>query len=240
MAAGPGLRMNGSTMRQSKTILPIVGGVPLLRQTIDTLQCLELEEIVVVVGYDHENVTKILSDMGVTIVRNNQYREANSIVSAYMCMSYFEDNDDLLIMNGDSYYETSLFRSIVDDPRSPVLLVDRDRRHHADVKVLIEDGVVIRYGKELDEQPHAESADLVKLSAQHARVYGQSLHASVAEGDIGCYWEDVLFRMNSVRIIAKDAAGVFWTEIDRFEDYRRLVSHFDKEKSSQLGVPARA
>ncbi len=225
MAAGVGLRFSDPTSGQSKTTLPILGGVPLLRHTVDTLRRLGLGDVIVVVGYDYENVIESLRDTDVTIIENRKYHDTNSIVSASTCMPYFDGSDDLLMMNGDSYYETSLVRSVIDDPGSPILLVDRARRQCADVKVLIQDGIVTRYEKELSEPPDAESADLVKLSAGHARTYGHTLREMMAEGSFDCYWEDVLFRMNPVRIIAKDTCGHFWADIDRLEDYERILSH---------------
>ena len=228
MAAGRGLRINGSINGHSKTTLPISDGVPLLRRSVDLLQGLGVDDLTVVVGYDNERVTEALADASITIKNTLQYHETNSIVSAYTCEDYFYGSDDLLLMNGDSYYEASLIKSVIDHPDSPVLLVDESRRHCADVKVLIRDGMVIRYDKELDQDPDAESADLVKLSAQHARLYREALRTMVAEGDLHCYWEDVLFRMNTVAVHARDTSGQFWADVDRLEDYQRILAHIDE------------
>ena len=86
----------------------------------------------------------------------------------------------------------------------------------------------VRYDKELDQAPDAESADLVKLSAQHARLYREALNAMVAEGSIHSYWEDVLFRMNAVAVHARDTFGLFWADVDRLEDYQRILAHIDE------------
>lgn len=225
MAAGIGSRILEFSNGRSKTTLPIADGVPLLRHTVDTLRQLGLSDVTVISGYDHENVAEVLRHSDVTIIENRDYSGSNSIVSASMCMRCFDGRDDLLMMNGDSYYETSLISSIIDNPGSPVLLVDRSRRQCADVKVLIRDGIVTRYEKELGEPADAESADLVKLNPSHALIYGRKLRATLADKNFDLYWEDVLFRMNPIRIIAKDTCGIFWADIDQFEDYEQILSH---------------
>jgi choline kinase len=232
MAAGRGLRINRSINGHSKTTLPIVEGVPLLRRTVDILQRVGLDDITVVVGYDYERFTEILADRNITIKNNLQYHETNSISSAYTCQNDFDGSDDLLVMNGDSYYEASLIKSVIDHPDRPVLLVDESRRHCADVKVLIRNGMVTRYDKELDQPPDAESADLVKLSAQHARIYQEALHAMMVEGRFDSYWEDVLFRMKSLPVYARDTCGLFWADVDQFEDCQRILAHIDEDTNS--------
>ena len=188
-------------------------------------------------GHDHESVTKILRGTNATIIENRRYRETNSIASAFTCARYFGTGEDLLIWNGDSYYEEPLISSLIDDPRSPILLVDRDRRRCADVKVLIRDGVVIQYGKELDEPADAESADLAKLSSSHALIYGQVLRALQGGNHDEMYWEDALFHMRGVEILAKDTGGLFWADIDRQEDYERILSHVNGRMNS-MNVPS--
>ena len=239
LAAGLGLRFNGSTNGQfktaqskttrSKTTLPIGEGVPLLRHTVNTLRRLGLDEIVVVVGFDRESVTESLAGTNVTIIENCRYRTSNSITSAYQCLEYFDGSDDILMMNGDTYYDRSLVLTTIDDPVSPILLVDESRRHLADVKVLIRDGMVTRYDKELNQPPDAESADLVKISAQHARLFREALHTMVLEGSVDRYWEEALFRMNSLPVYARDTGGLFWADVDRLEDYQRILAHIDED-----------
>ena len=68
------------------------------------------------------------------------------------------------------------------------------------------------------------AVDCLKTLAQYSEM--------MAEGSFDCYWEEVLFRMRPVRIIAKDSCGQFWADIDRLEDYERILSHLNGEKIS--------
>ena len=70
LAAGESRRMGGT----DKLLLPI-GGVALLRRTVDTLLSCPLQEIVVVLGHRHEQLQLLLDGLALRHVRNPNYRE---------------------------------------------------------------------------------------------------------------------------------------------------------------------
>lgn len=225
VAAGFSTRINRDIGGKPKCTLRVLDGIPLILYTVETLRALKVNEIIVVSGYGHEVLEKVLEGRGATIKYNPFFGVSNSIGSAWFGNDLYDCGEDILIINGDSFYEKSLFQMMIDSNDSPLLLVDRAAKDDADVKVIIRDGIATSYGKNLEEPVDAESADLIKLNTEHAVLFGKKLRDMLACGQYDEYWETVVFNLENVPVVSVDVAGVFWGEIDDIEDYERIVEY---------------
>jgi molybdenum cofactor cytidylyltransferase len=70
LAAGESRRMG----RANKLELP-VDGVPLLRRTVKTLLASRLEEVVVVTGFEADNIVSLLQGLPVNVIHNERFLE---------------------------------------------------------------------------------------------------------------------------------------------------------------------
>jgi len=68
LAAGFSKRMG----KQNKLLLPI-GGQALLRHAIDNFRRVDLKDIVVVIGYQHEDIAELLEGLKVSVVMNHDF-----------------------------------------------------------------------------------------------------------------------------------------------------------------------
>ena len=80
---------------------------------------------------------------------------------------FFEDNDDLMIMNGDVFLEESLLDVILRSAKNPVMFADETRKVEADYKFYCQNGVLVKYGKELSvEETSAEYIGIAKMEGK--------------------------------------------------------------------------
>ena len=224
MAAGIAKRISRKSGKP-KCTLHIFDGKPLILYTVEILRSLDVNEIIVVSGYGHEILEDVLDGTGVVIKYNPFFGVANSIGSAWFGRDLYTGGEDVLLINGDSFYEKSLFHAMINDSNSPLLLVDKATNEDADVKVFIRDGIVTRYGKNIEGPVDAESTDLIKLNAEHALLFGKKLKEMLASMYYDEYWEAVVFKLTNVPVITKDVEGVFWGEIDDIDDYEKIIDY---------------
>lgn len=231
MAAGPGTRINRKSGKP-KCTLHIFDGKPLILYTVEILRSLDVNDIIVVSGYGHEILEGALAGTDVVIKYNPFFGVANSIGSAWFGDDLYTGGEDVLLINGDSFYEKSLFHEMINDRNSPLLLVDKAGREDADVKVLIRDGIATKYGKNIDGPVDAESTDLIKLNAEHALVFRNKIREMLDSNHYEEYWEAVVFNLPDIPVVTKDVEGVFWGEIDDIDDYERIIDYTTSKEVS--------
>jgi len=104
LAAGEGTRMRSETPK----VLHEVCGRPMVLHVVDALSELPLERIVVVVGYEAEQVTKtlqeqVVSEVPIEFVEQREQRGTGDAVSA--ALTAFDDDaeveDDIMVLPGD-------------------------------------------------------------------------------------------------------------------------------------------
>ena len=104
LAAGRGTRISRYLSGNPKCTVDI-GGKKLIEYTIELLKSRGIHDIGIVLGYRHEVIENILKDQNIKFYYNPFFDVTNSIASAWFAKGFFEDNDDLMIMNGDVFLE---------------------------------------------------------------------------------------------------------------------------------------
>ena len=82
LAAGRGLRLNGSSNGDPKCLLE-VGGRPLIQHQIAVLRALGVERICIVVGYCADRVRAVVGD-SCSYVLNSRFADTNSLYSLWL------------------------------------------------------------------------------------------------------------------------------------------------------------
>lgn len=225
LAAGKGTRISRMIEEVPKSTLPI-NGVPLIRHTVNMLLETGME-VFVCVGYQSDRIKKALDGMKVTYYYNPFFDITNSIVSLWFAKE--EINDDMLILNADVYFSNEILKKILNDNHEVVMAMDTGRVEVGDYFFKTVNGCVKKYGKDLPRSERTcEYVGIAKMRQEFNETFLKQMDNLINTQQHGRWWEEVLYTMTSNKnIYTIDVKGCFWSEIDYFDDYERILEYID-------------
>jgi L-glutamine-phosphate cytidylyltransferase len=245
LSAGQGRRLLPLTADAPKCTL-LVQGRPLIDWQLSALAQAGIDEVVAVVGFRRERVAAIVAARPepprVRLLDNPLYGLADNLVSCWMARE--EMDEDFLLLNGDTLFETDVVRRLLAAPARPVtLVVDAKPVYDADdMKVTLDGERVVAIGKHLGfEATHAESIGMLLFRGQGPALFRAGLERAVQVPEGARQWY-----LSVIDSLA--ASGVVWSasirerdwvEVDcpaDLDDAERLVASWD---ASAVGPRAR-
>lgn len=125
LAAGMGRRLRELTEGNTKCMLE-VNGVRLIDRFINKLSSLDLTKIVIVVGYERENlmdyVRQTYPALNVEFVENPVYDRTNNIYSLWLAKDYLM-SDDTLLLESDLIFEDGVIDCALESAYPNIALV---------------------------------------------------------------------------------------------------------------------
>lgn len=226
LAAGRGTRISRYLGGRPKCTVD-VGGYQLIAYTVDMLKRHGVSEVALSVGYEQRFVREALCRFDVSFYENPFYDVTNSIASAWFARDFFRGNDDLLLMNADVYMDEALLDELLTARKSPVLFADDSRREEADYKFKYENGILLKYGKELmGDDITGEYIGAARIAREDVPDFVARLERMISEQKHSLWWENVLYESSAERpIFVEGTHGQFWAEVDYLEDYERILKH---------------
>lgn len=227
LAAGRGTRISRKVKMIPKSTLP-VGNTPLIRRSVELLQN-EGIECIVCTGYEENKVKEALEGLeNITYYYNPFYNITNSIASLWFARQ--ELNDDLLIMNADVFFSKEILNLLIKDERSPVMAIDYTRVEEGDYffKTAL-DGSIRQYGKGLPlEQRNCEYVGMAKIDKDFLPLFIGRLDEMMHGQKHQAWWEQILYSYiedKKQNVYTVDVKGMFWAEIDYYDDYERIIDY---------------
>ncbi len=250
LAAGMGKRLKDLTKNNTKCMVE-VNGVMLIDRLLRQLDAYNLKRIVIVVGYEGKKLIDYVNGRGVKtpviFVDNPVYYKTNNIYSLFLAKNYLCEEDTLLF-ESDLIVEDSVIKTLVDDPRETLALVDKYESWMDGTCVkLSETDDIVEFipGKKFkfeEIKSYYKTVNIYKFSKHFSKThYVPFLEAySNAMGN-NEYYEQVLkiiTMLDDPEIKAKRLNGELWYEIDDIQDLDIASSIFlpddgDKVKSIQ-------
>ena len=125
LAAGMGKRLKALTNDSTKCMVK-VNGVTMAERTLKSLDKLNLNKIVIVVGYKGDKLIEYANSLGlqtpIEYVDNAIYDKTNNIYSLYLAKDYLLQ-DDTLLLESDVVFEDAVLHRLVDNPYPSLALV---------------------------------------------------------------------------------------------------------------------
>lgn len=232
LAAGRGTRISRYLSGNPKCTVDIGGGQCLIQYTVDLLHSRGVKEIGIVLGYKQQVIRDALEGKEVAFFCNPFYDVTNSIASAWFAKEFLQ-GDDLLIMNGDVYLEAKLLDQILEEKKSPVMFADESRKETADYKFFYENGILKKYGKELEgDDITGEYIGIGRFAKEFLPEFVERMEAMIDRQEHSVWWENVIYSMTGQQpVYVEDVDGQFWAEVDYIEDYERILEHRGVEKT---------
>lgn len=220
LAAGKGTRLNGVDLKPK--CLFEVGGQTLLDRQISALTEAQINDIVLVLGFEAERIRRHCPP-NISFVTNARFEETSSLYSLWLAREHLLDG--FVVLNCDVLFHPQLLAKLIASPFEDALLVDFANRQLGDeeMKVKVSDGRVIDIRKDMDpSEADGENVGIVKFGREGAKRLIEAMDSIISRGQERD-WAPRAFREFATRfpLHAISTADYPWIEIDFPEDYRK-------------------
>ena len=230
LAAGMGRRLGELTKDNTKCMLE-VNGIRLIDRTLESLSQLQLNRVVIVVGYNGAKVKQYLGNsykgMEIVYVDNPVYDKTNNIYSLFLARDYMVAEDTILL-ESDLIFEHGVIDKLLADPRRDLALVDKYESWMDGTVVTIDEecNIVQFINKEKfkysDISRYYKTVNIYKFSKDFsANQYVPFLEAYCTALGNNEYYEQVLrviTMLGNTTLKALPLSGEKWYEIDDIQD----------------------
>ncbi len=231
LAAGIGARLGFTTTKPPPKVLLRFGGKSLLQFHIENLKRHGIDELVLGVGYHHQDIERHIAALGaqdfVRTVFNEDYEKGN-IVTLWALRDELCCGEPVLLMDADVLYHEDLVARLIDSRHPNCLLLDRAFDSGDEpVKVCVRDGEIVEFRKWLSAEFDfcGESVGFFKMSAEVAERVITQTELYLRQGRHHEPYEetirDVLLTSRRGTFAFEDITGMPWIEIDFAADIER-------------------
>ena len=231
LAAGIGKRLYGDGETEPPKALLQFEGKTLLERHVDILRACGVDELVMVLGYRHEEIEAEIERIdagGFVRTLFNADFHGGPILSFWTAREVLYSGEDIVFMDADVLYPPHLLARLIDASEPNAFLFDRAIELGEDpVRICLRDDRVVEFGKMIEGEFDSvgEWPGFMKMSAgiaaRVAEAAGRRVDAGETEATYEVAMRDVLLASPSGTFGWTDISGIPWIEIDFDEDLRR-------------------
>lgn len=237
MAAGVGSRISRN-IDKPKCLLEIEG-TSIIRKTVEMLLANKIE-VAVVVGYLHSQIENELKEQDVKIYHNPFFRATNSLGSLWFAKEFIPDDEELLLINADVFWEQDILDMLLDEEKEAVLLADSSsaRVRDGDYFFGCKDNKIVKFGKDLTMELRThEYVGVCKIKPSFIPAFKAMMNKLIEEEKYNYWWEDILYQCSATEdVYVRDVYDHFWAEVDFIEDYERIMGYVWKRKQDKYYI----
>lgn len=230
LAAGMGKRLGELTKNNTKCMVE-VDGVRLIECALRILDRKNLNRIILVVGYQHENLMAFVNSLGIQtqigFIINEVYDKSNNIFSLSLAKEQMIE-DDTLLLESDLIFEERLIDMLLEDKRDSLALVDKFESWMDGTCIVVDQddnitdfipGKLLQYR---EKEQYYKTVNIYKFGADFSKnVYVPFLETYAKVMGNNEYYEAVIkliLLLDKNTMKAKRLQGELWYEIDDIQD----------------------
>ena len=230
LAAGMGKRLGELTKNNTKCMVE-VDGVRLIERALRILDRKNLNRIILVVGYQHENLMAFVNSLGIQtqigFIINEVYDKSNNIFSLSLAKEQMIE-DDTLLLESDLIFEERLIDMLLEDKRDSLALVDKFESWMDGTCIVVDQddnitdfipGKLLQYR---EKEQYYKTVNIYKFGADFSKnVYVPFLETYANVMGNNEYYEAVIkliLLLDKNTMKAKRLQGELWYEIDDIQD----------------------
>ena len=243
LSAGQGRRLLPYTAESPKCTIPVLGR-SVIEWQIDALLSLDIDRVTVVVGYGADCVERLMKKCygmkRIKLLYNPEFAETNNLVSCWAARE--EMNEDFILLNGDTLFEESVLRRLLEAPVRPVTVtIDHKKSYDADdMKVTLEGSRLVNIGKDLEpNKTNGESIGMILFRGEGPALFRAALENALCDASARkAFYLSVIREMSrSMHVHTCSIAGLKWCEIDYPADLKRAEKIL-KNSLTKMETPA--
>ena len=242
LAAGMGKRLGEYTKNNTKCMVP-VNGTPLIDRVLRQLSDLQLNRVVIVVGYEGKKLMDYLgtefNGLKIEFITNPVYDKTNNIYSLALAKDKLQEDDTLLI-ESDLIFDDSMLSLLVNNPYPNLALVAKYESWMDGTMVRIDkDNNIVNFVPKAafdyaETDSYFKTVNIYKFSKEFSQTkYVPFLDAYTKAVGTNEYYENVLriiSFLNSHDLKALPITNEKWYEIDDKQDLDIAEALFADEK----------
>lgn len=230
LAAGMGKRLGELTKNNTKCMVE-VDGVRLIERALRILDRKNLNRIILVVGYQHENLMAFVNSLGIQtqigFIINEVYDKSNNIFSLSLAKEQMIE-DDTLLLESDLIFEERLIDMLLEDKRDSLALVDKFESWMDGTCIVVDQddnitdfipGKLLQYR---EKEQYYKTVNIYKFGADFSKnVYVPFLETYAKVMGNNEYYEAIIkliLLLDKNTMKAKRLQGELWYEIDDIQD----------------------
>ena len=227
LSAGQGKRLLPLTAEIPKCLLPIQGK-KLIEWQIDAMHQCGIDKITVVTGYRAEKVDEVLQRSygpgRIKTLYNSAYAITDNLVSCWAARH--EMNEDFILLNGDTLFETAVLKRLLESSDRPATVVVNHKNMYDvdDMKVEMEGRRLVRIGKNIaHDRAQGESIGMILFRGEGPMLFRSALKKALNDPEAGRKWYlSVIDEMAQVMPVwTCSITGLKWCEVDYPADLKQ-------------------
>ena len=229
LAAGKGTRLKAKTDTLPKAMIEIEGK-PLLEYSLDALIEYGLSDVIMVVGFRHETISRRFGNqyrgLNIQYVENDKYADSGSMYSLALVKDIIDD--EVLLLESDLLYESRAISLLLDSNRPNSVLVAGLSGSGDEVYICANDKQEItELGKQISvsskQTAMGELAGISRFQRNFLDFVFTVALEDFQNGKMNYHYEECVFRTSqqTIPIYAVPATDLAWVEIDTAEDLQK-------------------
>ena len=219
LAAGRGSRMCHLTAETPKCLAEI-NGKTLLDHQIGALRASGINDIIVVAGYEDEQIAEAAGSRA-AIIRNLDWESTNSLYSLSLCRDFIAG--PCLVLNSDVLFDTSLIQLLLDSGGNTFAFDSASGHDDEHMKVELENGRLVQMSKLLDvTKSHGENVGVLHFCGRTIDLLFDAIDEAIDSCGRNAWLASAVERLAmKVPLYGVDISEQPWIEIDYPEDLQR-------------------
>lgn len=242
LSAGKARRLSPLTDTKPKCLINI-GGRTLLEWQLRAIAACGIRSVTVVAGFESRSVEAVLKVTSLPLIAdcvfNPFYDVADNIGSCWAARHLIDD--DVVLMNGDTLFDRRILEHVLREAVDPITVtIDRKGTYDSDdMKVEIENGRLVRIGKNLTGKIDGESIGMLRFKGEGGAKFNELMHEMLLDPASLRLWYlsiiDKLAPSGAVGVVSIE--GLPWAEVDFPHDLpiaAEQVQNFDWDTQSDV------
>ena len=204
-----------------------IKGIKLIEYNVALLRAFHVERIIIVTGYKSEYFEeKYGKEKDIFLVYNPFYEFANVIGSFFIGQEYLDLSKDVIYMHADTLCAPEIMDKMIRTKGDMILPVEFKQCDEEAMKVRVINEQIIEIAKSIPlDKADGEFIGIAKIDKSIIPELKMSVRSVLREKKFNYYFEGAVQDMvdrgwNGIVAIPTD--GLFWGEIDFWEDYSKV------------------
>lgn len=232
LAAGKAKRLQPLTNHTPKCLLPI-GGKVILDYQIEALTVNNINDIVILVGFEAEKIKKHLLAHYPTIhfifIENKLFEKTGPAYSFWKAKKFLDES--LLYLNADVLFEKSVIKTILESTYESCTAIQRVPWDEEEVNVIVDKkNMILEIGKHISKKlSYGEFTGITKLSSSFNKKLATVLDYFVKEERLKMFAADAInltIQKWDSNMFIVDTSHLKTIEIDTLKDYNKAKKLF--------------